>query len=366
MRAVAVLLVVFSHVGIPGMADGIVGVDVFFVISGFVITGLLLRERAATGHTGIVAFYGRRARRIIPMATLVIVVVVIVDRIVDGATLGNVVAINGRWDAMFQGNSGYLQGVMHDVYTGPPPPQQLGGLAVYWSLAVEEQFYLVFPALFVLVAMWNVRWSVRSRLGVLLAVVIISSFAYALSVNPLDAYVSTIARAWELAVGGLLAVSTVWLKKLPHPLAATMTWIGLGGIVIVLLVWKYIGNGPESIPLWPVLATALVIAGGTAAPRLGAEVLLKLAPFKWLALWSFSLYLWHKPIYLWAVQLVGHLSLFGEIVVIGIAIIVSAATYFLIENPIRHSRYLSRSGGVSLILGIALVASCVILTAEIK
>jgi peptidoglycan/LPS O-acetylase OafA/YrhL len=109
-----------------------------------------------------------------------------------------------------------------------------------------------------------------------------------------------------------------------------------------------------------------VIAGGTAAPRLGAEVLLKLAPFKWLALWSFSLYLWHKPIYLWAVQLVGHLSLSGEIVVIGIAIIVSAATYFLIENPIRHSRYLSRSGGVSLILGIALVASCVILTAEIK
>ena len=103
-------------------------------------------------------------------------------------------------------------------------------------------------------------------------------------------------------------MSTVWLKKLPHPLAATMTWIGLGGIVIVLLVWKYIGNGPESIPLWPVLATALVIAGGTAAPRLGAEVLLKLAPFKWLALWSFSLYLWHKPIYLWAVQLVGHLS----------------------------------------------------------
>ena len=203
MRAVAVLLVVFSHVGIPGMADGIVGVDVFFVISGFVITGLLLRERAATGHTGIVAFYGRRARRIIPMATLVIVVVVIVDRIVDGATLGNVVAINGRWDAMFQGNSGYLQGVMHDVYTGPPPPQQLGGLAGHWSLAVEEQFYLVFPALFVLVAMWNVRWSVRSRLGVLLAVVIISSFAYALSVNPLDAYVSTIARAWEFAVGGL-------------------------------------------------------------------------------------------------------------------------------------------------------------------
>ena len=215
MRAVAVLLVVFSHVGIPGMVDGIIGVDVFFVISGFVITGLLLRERATTGHTGIVAFYGRRARRIIPMATLVIIVVVVVDRIIDGAVLGNAVAVNGRWDAMFQGNTFSLEVLLHDVYTGPPSPPQLGGLAVYWSLAVEEQFYLVFPALFVLVAMWPGRWSVRSRLATLLAFVIACSFAYAFSLNPVDAYLSTIARAWELAVGGLLAVSTIWLKRLP-------------------------------------------------------------------------------------------------------------------------------------------------------
>jgi peptidoglycan/LPS O-acetylase OafA/YrhL len=108
-----------------------------------------------------------------------------------------------------------------------------------------------------------------------------------------------------------------------------------------------------------------VIAGGTAAPRLGAELLLKLTPFKWVALWSFSLYLWHKPIYLWAVQLKGQLSVPEELLTAGIAVAVSAGSYFLVENPLRHSQYLARSGVRSLLLGLGLIASCVLLTIAI-
>lgn len=367
MRAVAVMLVVLSHVGIPGLYRGIIGVDVFFVVSGFVITGLLLRERMATGHTGIVVFYGRRARRIIPMAILVIAVVVVVDRIIDGAALTSAVSISGRWDALFQANTSTLQNVFHDVYSGPPSPPKMGGLAVYWSLSVEEQFYLVYPALFVLIAAWPGRWSIRTRLGILLSGLFISSLAYTFAIEgSVLGYFSTLTRAWELAAGGLLAVTTIWLKRLPKWLAAVMTWVGLCGLVFIVLGYNAnheIGTWPGFIPVWTVGATALVIAGGTAVPRLGAEALLRLAPFKWLALWSFSLYLWHKPIYLWAVQIGGgHLSLLAEFLVAGIAIAVSAATYFLVENPIRHWQYLTRSATASIVLGLALIASCVILT----
>ncbi len=304
------MLVVFAHAAIPGFAAGPIGVDVFFVISGFVITGVLLRERAATGHTGILAFYGRRARRIIPMATVVIAVTVIVDRIVDGATLASAIAINGRWDALFQANMSYLQPLVHDVYKGPPSPASLGGLSQYWSLSVEEQFYLVFPALFVLVALAGGRSSLRMRLGVLLTAVIVASFSWSVISSPdsIGAYVSPLTRAWEIAAGGLLATGGRWLKRLPDGFAAVMTWIGLGGILIVALTFKIGADWPGSAAAWPVGFTALVIAGGTAGPRFGAETVLRLAPFKWIGLWSYSIYLLHKPILVWATQAWPHIT----------------------------------------------------------
>ena len=368
LRAIAVMVVLLNHLSFPGMANGGVGVDIFFVISGFVITGILLREEARTRHTNIPAFYGRRARRILPMAVFVIAVVVIVDRIVDGAALSRDVAIDGRYDALFQANGGYLrtwlQGTFHDAYTGPLPPQGLSGLAVYWSLAIEEKFYIVYPMLFLLIAAIPLRWvSVRIRLSVVLTVIIAASFVYAYGKPPpIGWYFSTPARAWELAAGCLLAVTTLWLRRIPAGVATFMTWIGLGGLIFVILYQTPI-PWPHGMPLLPVLATGLIIAGGTAVPRFGSELVLSRRPLQLLALWSFSLYMVHKPIVVWAVQLTGQpLSLVEEILVGVIAIAVAAACYALIENPIRHSRLLVRSAPASIAMGVLLIASCVILT----
>lgn len=361
------MCVVLCHADIPRFINGgPVGVDVFFVISGFVITGVLLRERESSGRTNMLAFYGRRARRIIPVAVLVIAVVLIVDRIVDGATLAGYVAVQGRWVAMFQANTIFFPSLLHDFYTGPNPPQSVMGLAAYWSLAVEEQFYLIFPALIAIIAVCKRHWSLRIKLAAMLTLIAVASYAWSVTSTQSEIinYISTFTRAWELAVGALLALAEVVLRRIPGPVACVMTWVGLGGILFVALTFT-LANWPGARAAWPVAATGLVIAGGTSAPRFGAQILLRLSPFKWLGLWSFSLYLWHKPIDIWAYQIQPDPSWLVRIVMIAIAITLSALSYFLVENPIRQSSYLKRSATTSLALGLALVASCIILTLAI-
>src|ERR1700674_4333621 len=189
LRAVAVLLVVLFHAGIPGLNGGFVGVDVFFVISGFVITGVLLRERASDHRTSILGFYGRRCRRIIPAATLVIVVTVVAGYAVLGVVAGDRTAVDGKWAAVFLANFHFASiGTNYLTATQPPSPLQN-----FWSLAVEEQFYLVYPTLFLLAAWVPVRLAFRSRLVIGLPVVIGASLTLSViqtSTNATVAYFS--------------------------------------------------------------------------------------------------------------------------------------------------------------------------------
>ena len=168
LRAVAVLLVVLYHAGLHGLSGGYVGVDVFFVISGFVITGLLLRERGTSGRTSLIGFYGRRSRRIIPAATLVIIVTVMMTYSRVGVVFGNQTATDARWTAVFLANF-HFASIGTNYLTAQLPPSPLQN---FWSLAVEEQFYLVYPTLFLLVAGIRTRVSVQTRLFVCLVIVI--------------------------------------------------------------------------------------------------------------------------------------------------------------------------------------------------
>ena len=167
LRAIAILLAIVYHADIQPFSGGYVGIEVFFVISGFVITGLLLRERDSTGHTSLRSFYGRRARRIIPMATLVIIVTVIVTYHSLGTLVGHETAVDGAWSALFLANVHFQATDTNYLLSQAPPSPLLN----YWSLGVEEQFYIVYPALFLFLGWWAQRarrGSFRLRITVVL------------------------------------------------------------------------------------------------------------------------------------------------------------------------------------------------------
>ena len=345
-----------AHSGVGFLSSGFIGVDVFFVISGYVITGLLLRECSANGRIHLLPFYVRRVRRIIPAALFVIVVTVVAERLLVGSVAASDATGYGRLAALFVANlPTYFHVTDHGSFGSP--------FGAYWSLSVEEQFYLVYPVLALVTLALVPLGTARLRLGLLLGIAAMASFSYCVALSPgigfLYTYTSPLTRAWELAVGGLVAVVGTRTTSIPPRLAAALSWIGL---VAILAAAHFLSSGPGGYPgyiaAWPVLAAAMLIAGGSCAPPLGAEWLLKRWPFRWLGRWSYSLYLWHYPILVVAAQRWGPLSARWNLPLMVLAVAMSAGTYFGIENPIRHSSYLNRNAWAGIALGVLLVAAC--------
>ena len=308
MRAVAILLALLYHADIPGISGGYVGIEVFFVISGFVITGLLLREREANGRTSLRSFYGRRARRIIPAASLVIIVTVIVAYHYLGPLIGHETAVDGQWAALFLANFHFAA-----------VPDELPGLA---AAAVGAAELLVAGRRRAVLhrlsddlsahRMVGRRDSLRARLAVVLVAVIVASYAFSIvftSTNAASAFFSPLTRAWELALGGLIAVAGHSLRRMPQCLAALISWLGLAAIVVASVTLTSASVYPGALVAIPVLGAGLVIAGGAAQPAWGVECLLRQRPFQLLGLISYSLYLWHWPILVIATQRRGVTSL---------------------------------------------------------
>jgi peptidoglycan/LPS O-acetylase OafA/YrhL len=340
------------------MSGGYVGVDVFFVISGFVITGVLLRERESTGVTSIPRFYARRVRRIIPAATVVIVVVVLATYHFLGTFSGAEVAEDGRWAAVFLANFHFAaSGTSYLASQRLPSPLQN-----FWSLSVEEQFYLVYPALFLLVAARGRRTSSRRNLASMLGLVIVASFVFSIletRSNPTLAYFSPFTRAWELALGAFVAVFTGTLRRLPATAGAGMSWLGLGMVMASACLLNTSTSYPGSAVALPVIGTALVISGGTARPVWGSESLLKLRAFQWIGLISYSLYLLHWPILTIAAERTGSdtLPVSDNLLWLLVALGLSILSYFLIEKPLRLAPILTRRRWFSIGLGVGLVVS---------
>jgi peptidoglycan/LPS O-acetylase OafA/YrhL len=358
LRAVAVMLVVLFHAHVPGLDGGYVGVDVFFVISGFVITGVLLRERKSTGSTSMRKFYGRRVRRILPAATLVIIASVVASYVLLGPVSGDQTAGDARWASVFLINVHFAANGTNYLASQLPPSV----LQNYWSLAVEEQFYLVYPAIFLVVAGLSSRLSLRRRLGIVLSIAVITSFVASVaqtSNNATAAYFSPLPRVWELALGGLVAISTIHLRRLPALMASVLSWLGLAAILLAAFVFSPATPYPGWVVALPVLGTALVIATGVATPVHGAERLLGLRPFQWLGLVSYSLYLWHWPVLTLATERSGAGSLPASDALLWVLLSLGLAilTYLLIENPVRHSGFLIVRRWASLALGACLIAA---------
>jgi peptidoglycan/LPS O-acetylase OafA/YrhL len=359
LRAIAVALVVLCHAGVPLLSGGYVGVDVFFVLSGFVITGLLMEMRTKTGKiaTLLIDFYARRARRILPAATLVLVCTVVASYHWLGFLAGNTIAEDGQWTALFAANLHFaLQGTEYLNAQAPPSPLQH-----YWSLAVEEQFYLVWPLLFLIAASVGRKVSLRIRLAAVLVPLIMASFLWSAIQTPQDgvwAYFSPLTRAGELGIGALLAVMAPMLMGIPARFGSWMSWGGIAGIMGSAFLFNDATAFPGFAAALPVLATALVVAGGTVRPGGGAEVILGRRPFQWLGKRSYSLYLWHWPLLTIAAEYAGGTiplvaSLGWCLAALGLAFV----TYHVVENPVRHAKLLKKHPVYSLVLGALLVLS---------
>jgi peptidoglycan/LPS O-acetylase OafA/YrhL len=358
LRAVAVLLVVLYHANLPGLSGGFVGVDVFFVISGFVITGLLLRERTATSATSLVSFYGRRARRILPAATLTIIATVVATYIVLGIVYGNPTAVAARWTAVFLANF-HFAAIGTDYLSAHQPPSPLQN---FWSLAVEEQFYLVYPAIFLVAASLRSHITLRARLVAVLVPVIAMSLlmsAVQTGSDPNGAFFSPWTRAWELALGALVAVVTPTLLRLPRVAGATITWVGLAAVGVAAVAYSSSTPYPGTAVILPVVGTALVIAGGTAVPARGAESLLRLGLFQWFGRLSYSLYLWHWPILVLAAESASQngLPFHRNVVWLVVSVAAAYATFRIIENPVRHARIWTGRRWLPVVLGLVLIAT---------
>ena len=402
MRGLAVLLVVLFHAGLAGVAGGFVGVDVFFVISGFLITGLLLRERDRTGSVDLWRFYARRARRILPAAVAVIVITLAAAFVVlDPLSRASVIS-DGVASALSIGNirSALVAG---DYFSpvGTPSP-----FLHFWSLGVEEQFYLGWPVLLIIAGR-----SRRPKLGIglVLLTIAIVSLGAELAVTdaaPNWAFYSLPTRAWQLALGGLLALATMpgvvrlpwkrtdpaevatparspksarsgkaatagtptswgaWSSRMPAAMVAVVGWIGLAAIVWSAVSLDEGTAYPGPYALAPTLGAAAMILAG--ASRFGPRLAMGLRPLRFLGRISYSLYLWHWPLLVLPVVVLGAGGLgtavapdqgLGDAVtgagtvatqldwslragLVAMSIAVAAISCFAIEEPFRRSAFL--------------------------
>ncbi|MDQ1570839.1 MAG: hypothetical protein QOF79_1513 [Actinomycetota bacterium] len=356
LRAVAVMLVALDHADIGFLAGGYIGVDVFFVISGFLITSLLLREVGGPSRRrALVNFYARRVKRLLPAATLVLFVTVMAAYHYLGFLRGDDVAIDARWCAAFVGNIRFaLVGTNYLGAQEPPSPLQH-----FWSLGVEEQFYLVWPSMMLLVAAVVPRRHLRISIGILLGIVISASLAWSyLQTNsdPGWAYFSPLTRAWELGVGASIAIGAPLVSRISPRLAIPISWIGLIGIVASAFIIDGATPFPGIAAIAPVLATALVIVGGAVGSGGGAVALLRRLPFQWVGKLSYSFYLWHWPILVIAAQHAGkRLSVAHNLVLLTGALALSAVTFYTVESPVRRSRALRGKDPIVVVVGLCLV-----------
>ncbi|MFE5598389.1 acyltransferase family protein [Streptomyces coelicoflavus] len=358
LRAVAVGLVVLSHAGVPLVGGGYIGVDVFFVISGFLITSLLLRELATSGRVSLRSFYARRALRLLPASSLVIAVTLggawlflskaRLAEYAGDALAGALYTVNFRLAAA---GTDYL------AQNGPPSPFQH-----VWSLAVEEQFYLVWPVLLLLT--WRIARGRRAVVAVPLAALCLISFTASVLVTNASApwaYFATPTRAWELGAGALLALADARLRRLPARLAAPLTWLGLACVTSAAFWYDDRTPFPGHHALLPVAGTVLVLAGGCAPTRFGAGRLLERRPLVRIGGLSYGWYLWHWPLLVIVPSALGSTDGTAEVpLALGLSAValgLARLTLLLVENPVRFHRVFHGRPRRALALGAALTAS---------
>jgi peptidoglycan/LPS O-acetylase OafA/YrhL len=366
-------MVVIYHLYPSALPGGFAGVDVFFVISGYLITGLLWRGYAQTGKVGLADFWGRRARRLVPAAALVLTATWIASRIIEPATqfanTAQQILASALYYQNWQLSSDAVSYFKSDNAATP--------VQHFWSLSVEEQFYIVWPLLFLLAAFLTAMLAIRRgapvlpntgraarrartrgiAVGMLTAALVIASLAYSVhetNANAPAAYFMTTTRMWELGAGGLLALAPARLTRA----LARQGWLGWFGLAVVIeSAFLLTGSMafPGAIALLPVLGTVALIAGGSAQGRYGPSRLTSGPLMVFIGGISYSLYLWHYPLINlytgWRGRAPGPLS--GP-VILALCVLLAWLTKTFVEDKVRLTPFIARHKGRS--LTVALVA----------
>jgi len=359
LRAVAAVLVVLFHADMPGFGNGFVGVDVFFVLSGFLITSLLLRERLATNSISLWGFYARRARRLFPAALLVLIVTAVLYQLWASPLE---VATNrpGFSFASIYVSNWYFMGQATDYFA---QDSAVSPVLHYWSLSVEEQFYLVWPI--VMLGVLAIR-PIRERLNIaflislFIALFIISAVMN--SGNETSAYFNTIARAYQLIAGATLAAIMLKWNQLGKPrndLTRLAPWVGAGSLILLLIVSTSLTSlNPWQVGVVGVIATVGILWGISTAENSRVFTPLTTRSARSLGNWSYSIYLWHWPV----IVLGGLIGIIPEFwgyrvpLVFVLTIGLAAATYHFFEKPFLNIS-LATARARKIAVGIGLVAT---------
>ena len=377
LRAIAILLVVAYHAEVPGFQGGYVGVDVFFVISGYLITWLLISELERKGKIDWLSFYARRAKRLLPALAAMLIVVSAIAALLYAPFEQIELARTALFTATYRSNLYFSRISLDYLNTG----LDTNPLLHTWSLSVEEQFYFVWPLFFILATRsFRAKRSVvamsdrstddlgsgseralaspalnRTRILIWLVAASLLSFVcavYLTATHQAAAFFLSFPRAWEFSVGAIALLIPIQLTKSTRSL---LSLIGLAGLFVAVWSFDALTPFPGWTALLPAVATALILkANEPEAAKSLSSRLLSTRLLQQIGKFSYGWYLWHWPILIFASALHAPLTLWVRVGLVLGSLIPAIASYYAIENPVRRSKKLSRKVLYTLLLAIAL------------
>jgi peptidoglycan/LPS O-acetylase OafA/YrhL len=351
LRAIGILLVVGYHANIPGFGGGFIGVDVFFVLSGYLISNILTQELLHSGSINFVNFYARRARRLVPGLALTLICTLVASWIIYSpieqvdiakTAISTSIYLSNVWFA--RQATDYLAA---DSETNP--------LLHTWSLSVEEQFYLVWPLLLYFVFRQKIFLNKPRTIAMMVIIIgllsLLAEIVFTSLIQPW-AFFLTPFRVWQFAIGALAAMASAHLKPLPMLQRTSATnLLSYAGIALILGCGSLYTREtifPGIAAFIPCLGTVLVLYSGACDKKTHTAAVLSTKPFIWIGKVSYSWYLWHWPVLVIGGVVFGHGELSQRIALAILSLLISALAYKFFENPIRFNKTLSATAKLSL------------------